>query len=155
MEQSITQELAFLNACLGPRTKFVSSSAEKAWGNYHAACLRHIPAMSERLGLPFSACFHIALNIFEKLVHLKYYTTQSATLDTPNSAPLISDKEKDIVHYIGGCIVRKIENKVCRQKHTKEGHIQILQALKSDKEESATVMSTQSRTATHDRGGLT
>ena len=87
---------------------------------------------------------------------MNFYSVQSKSEEfsvVDSSTTRVSDTEKDILHYIGGYILRKLENKPNKQQSgTKdsEGYLELLQSMKEDAQTHK-----DSLTAIHDRGGLT
>ena len=85
-------------------------------------------------------------------MYVNYLQCQPATASITiisDNIQIITEKEKDILHYIAGSIVRKVENIVKKHKQANENHTQLLQSLKTDE------VSEGCLTAIHDRGGLT
>ena len=103
--------------------------------------------MAQKLNIPSHFCYLIALKTFKKLVNLTYRNSQHTVPNTPMTK--ITDSEKDILHFIGGSIIHKIENKLHRQGKSQKTCMHILQSFKSQEKD------TKSLTAVHDRGGLT
>ena len=59
-KQSLLQHVGFLDQCFVPRTKFANSSAEKAWGKFHAACFKQIPGIAENLKLLSAVSYQVS-----------------------------------------------------------------------------------------------
>ncbi|KAI0235001.1 hypothetical protein LSAT2_014614 [Lamellibrachia satsuma] len=104
----VINKVKFMDKCLVPKTKFLSSAREKAWSNYHREYLKHMQSVMELAGSPANAAW-LCLKIFEHLVMLNYpVSPQSSNEEQCKS---ITEDDQDIVNYIGGSVVQKIKQK--------------------------------------------
>ena len=125
------QSLEWLNDCLVTRSLFLNGNREKTWSSYQQGLEMNIDSMTAAIKCRHAAAF-LALQVMKELVLLNY---TEPTPKKPDSPIDISETEEQIIAYISGYILRKLNKSVEAQ------------ALMSDK--------VSGLTAVLNRGGLT
>uniref|UniRef100_A0A2C9M6B5 Uncharacterized protein n=1 Tax=Biomphalaria glabrata TaxID=6526 RepID=A0A2C9M6B5_BIOGL len=116
------EKLRFLESCLVPTSRSLQVAKEKSWTNFiklYTINAINIYPFIQPQGLAFIYC----LNLFEIIVD-NYYA-EPTTIKQAEKSLDIKYKDKDILNYIGGCILFRIKSQVGRvnendiKKHSK------------------------------------
>ncbi|XP_055896729.1 uncharacterized protein LOC129928112 isoform X2 [Biomphalaria glabrata] len=142
------EKLRFLDSCLVPKGRSLQVAKDKAWSNFnnlYTLNAIHIYTFIQPQGLAFIFC----LKLFEILVE-NYYCEPQTKKEGQKSVE-IKYQDKDILDYIGGCILFKIKNQVGRlnetdvKKHIKLNIINVLVENDSEKSESCSLTNVLNR----------
>lgn len=145
--------LMFLDKCLVPRSKFLSSTREKAWSFYHKEYIRNMASVTKLTGSPAASAW-LCLKAFQHLVSVNY--TAPVTTTTKSLKRPMTEDDEDIVSYIGGSIVQKIKKTlfVLKESVEKSERLACLEKMREKDCDQSTTNSKVTLTGTLDRGGL-
>ena len=153
--------LQFLDECLVPPRRFKNAAKEQAYAKFHQACLINMSTVASVTTTTVATW--LCLKTFDILVQLNYEAeTQSQSSAEIQQSPPLLEAEHDIVQYIGGAVIQKMQKKPRNLKDQDAASIvrkclEELTCCDSDTTPSATYTSTtHPKTLTNilDRGGL-
>ena len=82
-------------------------SSAQVWSVYHQKLLEHLPQLGGLSGGNILASAYTRI-LMSELININYNTVASNTAD---SCPLLDERDMDILRYITGFIIRRLEKK--------------------------------------------
>ena len=149
----VIAQVSFLDSCIGPKGTFAAAAREKAWSHYHAAFKKNMGPVAQAVKSAPAAAW-LCLRLFELLLKSNFPDNSESARSQDTT---VSEKDYDIIAYIGGSVLQKVKKAAFRLSNNKD-KFSIIDCVNSfidhNKHDQDDESQAMSMTNILDRGGL-